>query len=467
MASREIESLLDGLPKQQDLPPGAVADIRSAIESSPYLTSVMSYAIEAQTLRHIEISSKPNEGGHFDRSTGTIHINASTFSEPGTKLRLDALTGVLGHETGHAMMAQEAAKTDNAYASGVEQAIKEATAYGDPSANIQPLADQFVRGYRQNEGFAELIAMNALASRDRTLGGGTFNLARFIRSADPGTECIDGGKLDPRIHLDKHGIQHTGGKYDSPAIEAVAACHFDDGAKTLGPKGTSSYNDYYAANAVSVASHLWKDLAPSTTQPMPLVEFDLSGMKVDKQKLEDAGLDLGGTGKSFNFIDRSHGGRTPISLAQLRDASSKQQPDTTSERAAALADNPSHPDFDTFDRIHQWARGTGQWDEEKSRNVAAALYKEQAADPLVQRVDKVTGALGRDGAQNVFAVYAPFGDKDPFFHAQVDGREASQQPARQNLEQAEQIKQQQALDLQMQQTLQQNNPAQEGPKVSM
>lgn len=132
-----------------------------------------------------------------------------------------------------------------------------------------------------------------------------------------------------------------------------------------------------------------------------------------------------------------------------------------------LADDPSHPDFDTFDRIHQWVRGTGQWDEEKGRNVAAALYKEQAADPLVQRVDMVTGALGRDGAENVFAVYAPFGDKAPYFHAHVDGREASQQPAQQNLEQAEQIKQQQALDLQMQQTLQQNNPAHHGPKLSM
>lgn len=119
-----------------------------------------------------------------------------------------------------------------------------------------------------------------------------------------------------------------------------------------------------------------------------------------------------------------------------------------------LADNPAHPDFGTFDRIHEWVRGTGQWDEDKSRNVACALYREQTADPLMLRVDKVAGAVGRDGAENVFAVYAPYGDAGPFFHARVDGREACTQPAQQNLEQAEQIKQQQ---VEQQQRLQQEN----------
>jgi hypothetical protein len=120
----------------------------------------------------------------------------------------------------------------------------------------------------------------------------------------------------------------------------------------------------------------------------------------------------------------------------------RSEPDTRT--SPLLADDPSHPDHDAFNRIHTWVRSTGQWDEHKSRNIAGALYKEQLADPLVQRVDKVTGALGRNGDENVFAVYAPFGDKGPFFHASVDGREAGQQPAQHNLEQAEQLRQQQA-----------------------
>lgn len=132
-----------------------------------------------------------------------------------------------------------------------------------------------------------------------------------------------------------------------------------------------------------------------------------------------------------------------------------QEPAQGIRTVALLADHPSHPDHGNFERIHTWVRSTGQWDEEKGRNIACALYKEQAADPLVQRVDKVTGALGRNGEENVFAVYAPFGDKGPFFHASVDGREAGQQPAQKNLEQAEQLRQQQ-VQQQDQQQVQRN-----------
>lgn len=108
---------------------------------------------------------------------------------------------------------------------------------------------------------------------------------------------------------------------------------------------------------------------------------------------------------------------------------------------AARADEPGHPDFDTFNRIHQWVSGTGHWQESQSRNIAAALYKEQLADPLLLRVDRVTGGRGRDGAENVFAVYAPHGDKGPHFHVQVDGRTAAEQPAAASLEQAERFAQ--------------------------
>ncbi len=117
-----------------------------------------------------------------------------------------------------------------------------------------------------------------------------------------------------------------------------------------------------------------------------------------------------------------------------------------------LADNPAHPGHATYQTIHSWVKGTGNWNAEESRNVSAALYKQQAEDPLIKRVDRVTGALGKDGAENVLAVYAPFGDKSPFFHARVDGREAAQQPAEQNLQQAEVIKQDQVRQQQVEMT---------------
>ena len=150
--------------------------------------------------------------------------------------------------------------------------------------------------------------------------------------------------------------------------------------------------------------------------------------------------------------------------------SKEQEAEPAQEKAAPsqmLADNPAHPDHSTYQQIHSWVRGTGNWNEEESRNVSASLYKQQAEDSLLQRVDRVTGGLGDNGAQNVFAVYAPFGDKGPFFHAHVDGREASQQPAQQNLQQAEVIKQDQTRQQQMEQTQQQTTQQELGPRMTM
>ncbi|MCW1978684.1 hypothetical protein [Xanthomonas campestris] len=141
------------------------------------------------------------------------------------------------------------------------------------------------------------------------------------------------------------------------------------------------------------------------------------------------------------------------------------------EKAAAgplLADNPAHPDHRTYARIHDWVKGTGNWNEEESRNVSAALYKQKTEDPLLKRVDQVTGGLGRDGAHNVFAVYAPHGiGVAPMFHAHVDGREASQQSAQQNLQQAETIQQSQVRQQALEQTQQQSVQQEQGPRMTM
>ncbi|KQR18035.1 XVIPCD domain-containing protein [Xanthomonas sp. Leaf148] len=150
--------------------------------------------------------------------------------------------------------------------------------------------------------------------------------------------------------------------------------------------------------------------------------------------------------------------------------SNNREAEPAQERESAsplLADNPAHPDHSTYQQIHSWVRGTGNWNDEESRNVSASLYKQQAEDSLLQRVDRVTGGLGNNGAQNVVAIYAPFGDKGPFFHAHVDGREAAQEPAQQNLQQAEVIKQDQVRQQALEQTQQQTAQQEQGPRITM
>ncbi len=120
------------------------------------------------------------------------------------------------------------------------------------------------------------------------------------------------------------------------------------------------------------------------------------------------------------------------------------QPGAQAPTRPLLPNHPNHPDHPAYDKIHTWVQKTGNWNEEQSHNVAASLYRKQAENPAFQRVDRVTGALGPNGEHNVIATYAPHGDKPPFFNAVVDGREAMLQPAQQNLEQAEVVKQEQA-----------------------
>ncbi|MCF8799062.1 hypothetical protein KIP65_20710 [Xanthomonas campestris pv. campestris] len=465
---RDIERLLQNLEQQPGLPKGAVRDLREAIDTSPYLTSVMTQAIDLGTLRRLEVSNQPNEGGHYDDKTGTVSINTSIFEPSIRSDRLDMLAGTVGHETGHALMAPSAQVSLNTFVFKLDAALKEGIQYGESVVDATGLSKEFIASARQNEALAELVSMNAVASRVATTTG-QFNQAEFLRRVEPTTACVKDGKLEPGIHLDERGFQRTGNSISSSAVEAVAVCHFDRSDSSMGRQGTSNYAGYYAAYPVSAGAALLRERAGSTTQALPRLGYDLAELGTDTAKLEGAGLSLGGQGKAFGFVDTSHGQQREVEVRQLGPAQHRPdiEPPSLRSPSQVLADNPAHPDHSTYQQIHSWVRGTGNWNEEETRNVSAALYKQQVDDPLLKRVDRVTGGLGNDGAQNVVAIYAPHGlDKAPQFHAHVDGREASQEPAQQNLQQAEVIKQDQVRQQALEQTQQQTAQQEQGPTMT-
>lgn len=89
--------------------------------------------------------------------------------------------------------------------------------------------------------------------------------------------------------------------------------------------------------------------------------------------------------------------------------------------------------------VQTWLDHLGRTDEQ-STNIAAALLCEHKADPLSKRLDRVMiGNPTARGDVNIFAVYAPFGDKEPFFHTHVSTEAAAQEPAEQHLQRLEQI----------------------------
>jgi hypothetical protein len=464
---RDIERLVQKLEEQPSLPPGAVRDIWEAIDTSPYLATVMTKAIEMGTLRRIEVSNRPHEGGHYDDRTGTLSINADAFDFANRSARLDLLVGTLGHETGHALMAHSAQLSLNTFVYKLDQKLKEGIQYGDPIVDATALSADFMESARQNEALAELVSMNAVASRVVTTKG-AFNEADLLQRLDPITTCVNNGLPEKGIQFDERGFQRPRNGISSPEVEAVAVCHFDKSASTLGLKGISNYHSLYAAYTIAAGAELWRERSASTTQVVPKLAYNLSELGVSAQQAEDAGVDLGGVGKTFGFVDTSHGQQRMVEVRQL--GPGQQRPDAAPEMdapAPTLANDPGHSDHGTYQRIHEWAKGTGHWSDEQGLNVAAALYKRQAEDPLVRRVDKVSGGMGEDGAENVFAVYAPFGEKGPFFHVHVDAREAVQQPAQQNLQQAEQIRLEQVRQQQLELTQQQPSQAQSVPSRSL
>ncbi|MBO9739333.1 hypothetical protein J7432_09935, partial [Xanthomonas axonopodis pv. begoniae] len=235
--------------------------------------------------------------------------------------------------------------------------------------------------------------------------------------------------------------------------------------------GQSDYNAFYLSYVVSAGAAVSRGLDQASSQSIPSLGLNLKELGSSAEEIQAAGVSLGGQGKAFGFADTSDGQLRPAEVRQVGKGGAGQPdlaPQTVSRDQVVLADDPAHADHSTYQQIHSWVRGTGNWNVEETRNVSAALYKQQTEDPLLKRVDQVTGGLGKDGAQNVFAVYAPHGmGVAPMFHAHVDGRVAAQEPAQQNLQQAETIKQDQVRQQQMEQTQQQTAQQEQGPRMTM
>ncbi|MBB3889142.1 XVIPCD domain-containing protein [Xanthomonas campestris pv. campestris] len=469
MLDPRIERMLQETEQQSSLSPGAAKDLREAVESSPYLVEVMTKAIDNGDLEHIRFAHTHNEGGHYNHAEKTISVNADVLQRPARSERIDQLTGVLGHETGHALMARSNEISTYKLSYRIDEALKEGARYGDATVDITPLAKDYINASRENEALAELVSMNSVASRVKHQDPNVTD-AELLHRLDPTTPCVTNGRLAQGIQMDAQGIQHTDNRIDSPAISAVAICQFDQSGKGLGTLGRSDYNAYYLSYAVSAGAAVSRDLDRASSQPIPSLGLNLKELGASAEEIQAAGVSLGGQGKTFGFTDTSGRQLRPSEVRQVGKGDAGQPdlaPQPISRDQAVLADSPAHPDHSTYQQIHSWVRGTGNWNDEETRNVSAALYKQQVDDPLLKRVDRVTGGLGNDGAQNVVAIYAPHGvDKAPQFHAHVDGREASQQPAQQNLQQAEVIKQDQVRQQQVEQTQQQTAQQEQGPTMT-
>jgi len=468
----DIRPLIEELAKQKGLPPTAVADLEATIASSPYLSNVMGSAIENGSLKHLATTNEPHQSGHYDSETGTIHLNTSNFAVADFQKpaqRMDNLAVLLGHETGHALLADAERRERYKLSYEATEVIREASR-NDASADLTAPANRYLTFMRRNEAMAELVGMNALASR--TTGGrdGEFNRTEFLTRVDPSTPCVEKGALAKGIDLSSEGIQVVGKFRTSPAIEAVAQCYTDKAA-AIGQHGDSGYRSLYGAYVMETLASARNDYAKGTTMHVPEIELNLATLKLDPKRVERVGIDLGGPGHAFDYVDISAGKREHETVSHTHSRNGMGAHRETLAPAALTpvalrADSPSHPDHPAFEMFHRAAQADGRWSQAEARNLAAAGLAAVKADPTVGA--NLTGVVigkAADGGTNLIGYASPHGPGGPHHHLAIDAGSAAQVPAEKSLERVEQLNQQQAQRQAQTQGLE--GPSQGGPKMAL
>jgi hypothetical protein len=474
----DIRPLIEELAKQKGLPPTAIADLQATIASSPYLSNVMACAIENGSLKHLAVTNAPHQSGHYDSQTGTIHLNASNFAVADFQKpsqRMDNLAVVLGHETGHALLADAERRERYKLNYEASEVIRDASRNG-ASADLTDPANRYLTFMRRNEAMAELVGMNALASR--TTGGrnGEFNRTEFLTRVDPSTSCVEKGALAKGIDLSSEGIQVVGKFRTSPAIEAVAQCYTDKAA-SIGQHGDSGYRSLYGAYVMETLAGARNDYAKGTTMHVPQIELNLAALKLDPKRVERAGIDLGGPGHAFDYVDISGGKREheTVSHTDSRNGIGAQRDTQADPQASApvtsttlRADSPGHPDHRGFEMFQDAAKADGRWSEAESRNIAAAGLAAVKADPVVgnQLVGVVMGTSNATGSVSLFGYSSPHGPQGPHHHVGVDAAAAARVPADKSLDRVEQLNQQHQQTLQQARTQSMETPSRDGPKMT-
>ncbi|MEI2453771.1 hypothetical protein [Lysobacter firmicutimachus] len=449
--------------------------VEAAIVNSPYLAIMLDRAAASGRLAGIGVSDKPNQAGSYDHRSRSILLSPSTLNDPAyTPLQQgDLLTATLGHESSHAIRSVVALQALDRFAQTVQLRLQESTG-NESHIDLTSAAKEYLNEVRYNEALAEQTGLNALASRIRVENDLSFDPNEFAKRAVMVSSCAtretaERAVLASGIRLNAAGYQDA---KDPTAVEAIARC-YHDAADSLGRHGESGYRNYNGVDVIRVIAERWHAedaYARANGKSAADVRLNMAELELDIGKIERNGLDL--DGRSFGFTDTSHGrlqlatahhtalGEGPDALRALAGEAEAKNAVLPAQRAFAA---PEPPELGT---IFSALRADGRWDETQSRNIAAALLVEHKADPLSQRLDRVTvGRPSAAGETYVFAEYLPHGDREPRFATRVEASQAAQVPAERSLAQVEQLGLQQAQQHERSQEL--DAPAQGVPRMSL
>jgi hypothetical protein len=300
----ELQPLMDELAMERELPPNVVSDIGEAIRTSSSLRERMVLAVLEQELRHVDIAPKGSHtGGYFDASSGTLYLAPEIFAGDDARARIDLVTDHMGHEIAHGLLADERAQAIRNLALGVRRTLVDAQDH--PHVDLTSQVGSYLAFTRWDEAVAEIGGINAVSSRVVDGLGGKVSQAAILGRAQSSTTCIeqegnafrlaDGITLSPEGKIDATTLAADGRRVQSPNIDAVGVCHYDNSRPLLGELGKSSYRNYYGAAAIGIVADEVEAFRASHGLA-PNVRLDLAGLGLDAEQVRAAGLDLGGEG---------------------------------------------------------------------------------------------------------------------------------------------------------------------------
>lgn len=350
--SPEVQHVLKRTHQQGKFSDAQYQDIEAAVQSSPTLQSYIETAVKNGDLGYLNLGrNHPGVGGFYNKDSRTVNLTPSAWVEKMEQpTQLDRLTGIIGHETGHAILRESRDKATRTFSHEIYNASF------DQFPDHTPAFEKYINHMRRDEALAESFGWNAVHGRVKQEMGGKYNQQDFLDRVALTTHCTEGEPIKPApgLQLSPEGrIELNAALPNYHAnVDAMSRCHFDRDIEPIqGRSGLGmdhNYRNYYGASAASAMAANAARLGASHT-----LRLDFDRLGLDPGQMEKAGIHLGGQGNILDYHVLR--GDRVIGSDNLRDLGirhDEQSPDlniqTANQSQTPGMDHHAHPQYTLY-----------------------------------------------------------------------------------------------------------------------
>jgi hypothetical protein len=418
--SPQAQALLAKFSQEPGVTPDQMANLQSTINSSPPLVDQLNAAVAAGHLKGFEpLPAGTHAGGEYHPGTQTIRLPpAMLTTPPGRSFDMAEPAFVLGHELQHGFNRIETKKANDTLLKELEAEARTPAAVHDYTAAIEKRLTQ----NRRDEAGAEIAGWNALVGQVMTAHPNA-GLADIYKASPRAADFIDLTPGNPSTYSIKPNLTLNADMSlsQTPNVEGMGQNYFDKPAKAaglgLGYQGTSDYQNYYGASAISMAVQVDSIHAKPYQGQTPQMHIDMNRLGLSEKLLEENGLFIGrGSPAPKEYYDTS---QTPYAKHHFDHTHQTHTYSPVAPSASRTPDDPAHPDHVMLQQIRghvsELERSQGREYSDTSERISRCLlvacmdqrdmYPHTRNEPLagrdLTRVDHVV--LGTN-SKNIFAV---------------------------------------------------------------